>query len=48
MINAVSEGTVFVVLVYLYSGINGNSLWLTPFGDATWLGIEDVTEFTFG
>lgn len=48
MINAVSEGTVLIVLVYLFSGLNGNSLWLTPFCDATWLGIDDVTELTLG
>ena len=48
MINAVSEGSVIGVLVYLFSGLQGNGLWLKPVCDASWLGIEDVTEFTLG
>ena len=48
VINAVSEGTVAVVLVYLYSGMVGNQIWLEPVCDGTWMGIDGVTDITTG
>jgi len=48
MINAVSEGTVLVVMINLYSGLVGNSMWLMPICDGKWMGIDGVEDITVG
>lgn len=48
MINAVSEGTVIGTGVYIFTGIYGNAIWVTPCLDITWVGIAGVSQMTLG
>ena len=46
--NAVSDGSVLVVLVFIVTGITGNEVWVHEVVSAEWLGIEGVTMLTIG
>ena len=46
--NAVSDGSVWVVLFYLASAIWGNDIWVKNCADASWMGLSGVDHFTVG
>jgi len=47
-INGVSEGSVFVISLWLVSAALGNDFWLIEVGDGSWLGIEGLETLTLG
>ena len=48
MINAVSEGTLVGTSIYIFTGIVGNSFWISPSLNIEWLGITGVSHLTLG
>ena len=46
--NAVSDGSLLIILMYLVTGIIGNEFWTIHVIDGTWLGIEGITDLTLG
>ena len=46
--NAVSDGSIFLIIMYLITGIFGNGIWVVPICDGTWLNIEGITDLTLG
>lgn len=46
--NAVSDGSVFVTIFFIFSGIVGSEWWVQRAFDATWMNIEGIEYMTFG
>lgn len=46
--NAVSDGSLLIILLYLWTGIVGNDFWVMTICDGTWLDIEGIEELTLG
>lgn len=46
--NAVSDGSLLIIALYVVTGFTGNDLWAMPICDGTWLNIEGITELTLG
>lgn len=46
--NAVSDGSLLIIGMYLVTGVLGNGFWATTVCDGTWLNIEGITELTLG
>ena len=46
--NAVSDGSVLLILMYIITGILGNQIWVLPICDGSWLNIEGITDLTLG
>ena len=46
--NAVSDGSLVIILMYLVTGILGNTFWTIQVCDGTWMDIEGITELTLG
>jgi hypothetical protein len=46
--NPVSDGSIVLIGVCIFSGIVGNNFWATPWIDGTWLNITGVTTLTYG
>mmetsp|Transcript_45503 Transcript_45503/g.60366 ORF Transcript_45503/g.60366 Transcript_45503/m.60366 type:complete len:121 (-) Transcript_45503:576-938(-) len=40
--NAVSDGSLLIILMYLVTGITGNWIWTTHICDGTWMDIEGI------
>ena len=46
--NAVSDGSLLIILLYLVTGITGNWIWTIHICDGTWLNIDGIEELTLG
>ena len=46
--NAVSDGSVLVIGMFLFSGIIGNDFWVKEVVDGSWMNIEGIEELTIG
>ena len=46
--NAVSDGSILVILLYLVTGVTGNEIWTTEICDGTWMNINGITDLTLG
>lgn len=46
--NAVSDGSLLIITMYLVTGFTGNMLWVKPVCNGNWLGIEGITDLTLG
>ena len=46
--NVVSDGSFLLILLYIITGIFGNTFWVIAVCDGTWLGIEGITDLTLG
>ena len=46
--NAVSDGSLLIILMYLVTGILGNEFWVMHICDAEWLNIEGIKSLTLG
>ena len=46
--NAVSDGSIMLILMYIITGILGNQIWVKPICDGSWLNIEGITDLTLG
>lgn len=46
--NAVSDGSLILILMYLVTGILGNDIWVITVCDGTWLNIEGIDKLTLG
>ena len=46
--NAVSDGSLLIILLFLVTGFTGNWIWTVHVVDGTWLNIEGIEELTLG
>lgn len=46
--NAVSDGSLLIIVMYIVTGILGNDIWVITVCDGTWLNIEGITDLTLG
>ena len=46
--NAVSDGSILIIILYLVTGITGNEIWATEIVDGSWMNIKGITELTLG
>ena len=46
--NAVSDGSLLVIGMFLFSGIIGNDFWVKEVVDGSWMNIEGIEELTIG
>ena len=46
--NAVSDGSLPIIVMYLVTGILGNDIWVVGICDGTWMNIEGIEELTLG
>jgi hypothetical protein len=46
--NPVSDGSIAIILLDLYTAYHGNNFWATPYCDGTWLNMDGVTILTYG
>jgi len=46
--NAVSDGSIIIIVGFLTAGFTGNNVFLIPSASAEWMGIEGVESFTLG
>ena len=46
--NAVSDGSLLVIGMFIFSGIIGNDFWVKEVVDGSWLNIEGIEELTIG
>lgn len=46
--NGVSDGSIFLIALSIFTGLVGNNYWATPWIDGRWLNIDGVTTLTYG
>ena len=46
--NAVSDGSLLVIGMFIFTGIVGNDFWVKDVVDGTWLNIEGIEKLTIG
>lgn len=46
--NAVSDGSLLIILMYLITGILGNNFWTFHVCDGSWMNIEGIDDLTLG
>ena len=46
--NAVSDGSLLLIIMYLVTGVLGNEIWVIAVCDGTWMNIEGITDLTLG
>ena len=46
--NAVSDGSLLVIGMFIFTGIAGNDFWVKEVVDGTWLNIEGIDKLTIG
>jgi len=46
--NAVSDGALLIIVMYLVTGVLGNEIWVNGICSGTWLNIEGITTLTLG
>lgn len=46
--NAVSDGSLMIIALFLVTGFTGNWIWTVHVVDGTWLNIEGIEELTLG
>ena len=46
--NAVSDGSILLIIMYILTGVMGNGIWVVPICDGTWMNIDGITDLTLG
>ena len=46
--NAVSDGSLLIIVLFIVTGSTGNWIWTTGIVDGTWLNIDGIEELTLG
>ena len=46
--NAVGDGSVLIIILFIITGCTGNMLWAKPVCNGEWLGVDGITELTIG
>jgi len=46
--NAVSDGSLLIIAMYIVTGVMGNGIWVLTVCDGTWLNIDGITDLTLG